>query len=294
MVKVLFALIIFMNVLAFALMGIDKRRAIRGAERIPERTLLLTGFLLGGPGLLLGALVWHHKTRKLKFRLGIPAAIIVNLLILVVLLSSFIAADTYPMIRCSYDGEDALDDASVASLKSGNYQCALILGCGVYADGDPTPMLRDRLDAGIALYEAGIVPKLLLSGDHGQIEYNEIGVMYNYCLRAGVPEDDIFLDHAGFSTYDSMYRAQSIFCVERMIIVTQTYHEFRALYIARSLGIDCVGVSADQRRYFGSIYREAREVLARDKDFFKVWMKADPVFGGEQIPITGSAEPSHA
>jgi vancomycin permeability regulator SanA len=117
--------------------------------------------------------------------------------------------------------------------------------------------------------------------------------MYHYCLKEGVPEEDIFLDHAGFSTYDSVHRAQSIFKVERMIVVTQTYHEFRALYTADQLGIRAIGVSADQVSYPGAAYREVREVLARAKDFFKVMIKAKPVYGGEEIPITGSPDATH-
>ena len=152
----------------------------------------------------------------------------------------------------------------------------------------------DTVHVAEGVYNEGVVPKLLLSGDHGQVEYNEIGAMYRYCLEAGVPEEDIFLDHAGFSTYDSMHRAQSIFCVERAIVVTQTYHEYRALYIGESMGYTVTGVSSDQERYVGNSYRELREVLARDKDFFKVLMHAAPTYGGEQIPITGPVDKSHA
>ena len=293
MVKGLFIIYILMNVIAFALMGIDKRKAIKGAERIPEKVLLIPGFALGGIGLLLGALIWHHKTRKWKFRLGIPAAILVNILIMGLLLSSAVAADASRDIVFKCEGTSEISQDAIDKLNEGDYQCALILGCAVYADGSPTPMLRDRLDVGISLYKAGVVPKLLLSGDHGQVEYNEIGTMYNYCLEAGVPEEDIFLDHAGFSTYDSMYRAQSIFCVERMIVVTQTYHEFRALHIAKALGINACGVSSDQFHYRGAVYREFREILARSKDYFKTKVHALPTYGGEQIPITGPADKSH-
>ena len=292
--KILAIILIATNLLSFMLMWADKRRAINGKDRISEKTLLISGFFLGGLGLLLGAVICHHKTRKLKFQIGIPCAILINCLILVIVLSAFIAFDVKGDIVYSYDGETPLDEGSVQSLKSEEYQCALVLGCAVYADGTPSPMLKDRLDTGIMLYKEGIVPKLLLSGDHGQVEYNEIGCMYNYCLDNGIPEEDIFLDHAGFSTYDSMYRAKSIFCVERMIVVTQTYHEFRALYVAKNLGVEAVGIASDQQHYFGASYREFREVLARDKDFFKVLMKSSPTFGGEEIPITGSSEPSHA
>ena len=153
--------------------------------------------------------------------------------------------------------------------------------------------LKDRLDAGIALYKAGIVPKLLLSGDNGQESHNEIHVMLRYTREAGVPEADIFCDHAGFSTYDSVYRAADIFKAERVIIVTQQYHEYRALYLADKLGLAAVGVASDQRSYFGQRYREAREILARNKDFFKVLLRGKAKYGGEAIPISGSGISSH-
>ena len=293
MFKYILIILVIWNVFAFFLMGHDKKQAERGGQRVPEKVLLLVSFLLGGPGILLGAVLWHHKTKKTKFRLGIPLSLIVNVLILVIGLNCLIVASTAGDIAYKCVGSSEISEATVDELKAGDYQCALILGCGVYADGTPTPMLRDRLEVGISLYNSGVVPKLLLSGDHGQVEYNEIGCMYRYCLEAGIPEEDIFLDHAGFSTYDSMHRASSIFCVERAIVVTQTYHEFRALYIGESMGYEVTGISSDQQRYRGSVYREIREVLARDKDFFKALFKASPTYGGEQIPITGPVDKSH-
>ena len=293
MFKYILAVIIIWNVFAFLLMGFDKKQAEKGGERVPEKVLLLISFLLGGPGILLGALLWHHKTRKFKFRFGIPLSLVVNILILVLGLNGLIVLHTAGDIAYKCVGSSEIDSSVIEQLKSEEYQCALVLGCGVYADGTPTPMLRDRLEVGIRLYNEGVVPKLLLSGDHGQVEYNEIGCMYRYCLEAGVPEEDIFLDHAGFSTYDSMHRAKSIFCVERALVVTQTYHEFRALYIGEAMGIKVCGVSSDQQRYAGSSYREVREVLARDKDFFKALFKASPTYGGEEIPITGPVDKSH-
>ena len=292
MINIFWIVLAAWNLFAFCLMGLDKRRAVKGGERIPEKTLLTVSFLLGGIGILFGALIWHHKTKKTKFRIGIPLSILVNGILLVLILNLLIVGTTYSDIAYRCVGSSDLDSKAIDELIAKDPQCAIILGCGVYADGTPTPMLRDRLDTGIALYRAGVVPKLLLSGDHGQVEYNEIGCMYNYCLQAGVADEDIFLDHAGFSTYDSMYRAKSIFRVERMIVVTQTYHEFRALYIGREMGIDVTGVSSDQERHLGSAAREAREILARDKDYFKALMKAPPTYGGEEIPITGSAEAS--
>lgn len=171
--------------------------------------------------------------------------------------------------------------------------CIIVLGAGIADRETPTPMLKDRLDLGIALYKKGVAPKLLLSGDNGQVEHNEIHVMLSYAKAAGVPESDIFCDHAGFSTYDSMYRAESIFGVKKAVVVTQKYHEYRALYIGKKLGLEVKGAASDQESYSGQSMRDFREFLARNKDFFKVMVRAQAQVGGETIPISGSGVSSH-
>ena len=170
--------------------------------------------------------------------------------------------------------------------------CILVLGAGLKADGTPNFMLQDRLDKGIELYKAGAAPKLLLSGDNGQVEYDEVNAMKKYALDAGVPAEDVFLDHAGFSTYESMYRARDIFLVKKAIIVTQKYHQYRSLYIAKGLGIEGYGIIAEPRTYGGQLKRDIREILARDKDFFMVILKPEPTYLGDTIPISGSGLPS--
>ncbi len=186
-----------------------------------------------------------------------------------------------------------LSFSDIQKLQAEEADCILVLGAGIKDDETPTPMLKDRLDMGIALYEAGVAPKILLSGDNGNIGHNEIHVMLNYVKDAGVPEEDIFCDHAGFSTYDSMYRAKEIFGAENIIVVTQTYHEYRALYIGEKLGLSVSGVASDQMKYSGQPAREIREVLARVKDFFKVMGQPESLLGGEAIPINGSGIISH-
>ena len=171
--------------------------------------------------------------------------------------------------------------------------CILVLGAGITPDGRPSYMLRDRLDKGIELYEAGASPKLLLSGDNGQERYDEVNAMKQYVLKRGIPETDIFLDHAGFSTYESMYRAKAVFQVESAIVVTQKYHLYRALYIADQLGLETTGISALERRYVGQWGRDVRELLARNKDFVKTIFKPEPRFLGEVIPITGDGRLTH-
>lgn len=168
--------------------------------------------------------------------------------------------------------------------------CILVLGAGVRADGSPSPMLQDRMDAGISLYQNGAAPKLLVSGDHSQKNYNEVQTMKNIAMEEGIPSEDIFMDHAGLCTYDSMYRARDIFQAKKVLIVTQEYHLYRALYIARNLGLDAYGVSADTRRYAGQTMRDFREILARDKDFVTVLTKAKPKYLGDAIPINGNGD----
>lgn len=165
--------------------------------------------------------------------------------------------------------------------------CAVILGAGV-RDGEPTPMLKDRLLTGIELYKSGVVKKLIMSGDHGSEDYDEVNIMKSFAVENGVPDEDIFMDHAGFSTYETVYRAKEIFEADNIIIVSQEYHLYRALYIAEKLGVKAVGVSADRRTYSGQKMRDLREILARDKDFFNCIIKPEPTYLGEKIPVSGN------
>ena len=166
--------------------------------------------------------------------------------------------------------------------------CVLVLGCGLEADGSPSPMLHDRLQQGVALYQKEAAPKLLVSGDHGREEYDEVNAMKRFAEEQGVPSEDVFMDHAGFSTYESVYRARDIFQVRRMVIVTQEYHLSRALYIAKRLGIEAWGVPADPRTYSGQTARDLREILARDKDFLTCILKPKPTYLGKAIPVNGN------
>ncbi len=166
--------------------------------------------------------------------------------------------------------------------------CILILGAGVRDDNHPSPILADRLEEGLRLYQKGISGKIIVSGDHGRVEYDEVNVMKQYLIDAGVPSEDIFMDHAGFSTYESMYRAKEIFGVQKMIIVTQEYHLYRALYICNSLGIEAYGSPADARAYAGALMRNVREWIARDKDILYCALKVKPTYLGEAIDLSGS------
>jgi vancomycin permeability regulator SanA len=167
--------------------------------------------------------------------------------------------------------------------------CILVLGAGIWGD-KPSPMLQDRLDTAIKLYKDGVSNKIIMTGDHGTKEYDEVNIMKQYAIDAGIPSEDIFMDHAGFSTYESIYRARDIFKVKNMVIVTQEYHLYRALYIANSLGVKSYGVNSDPRQYAGQLYREAREILARNKDFIYGIVKPKPTYLGKEIPVSGNGD----
>ncbi len=168
--------------------------------------------------------------------------------------------------------------------------CILVLGCLVKPDGQPSHMLDDRIKRGVELYHSGAAPKIIMSGDHGTQEYDEVNTMKNEAIEAGVPSGDVFMDHAGFSTYESLYRAKEIFQAQKIVIVTHEYHLYRALYIAQSLGIEAYGVNSDYRTYAGQAKREVREVLARCKDFLTSCFKPLPTYLGEAIPVSGNGD----
>jgi len=166
--------------------------------------------------------------------------------------------------------------------------CAIVLGAGVRADGSPTWMLSDRLDMAISLYNDGKVDKLLMSGDHHTTGYDEVNAMKQYAIDNGVPSEDIFMDHAGLCTYDTMNRAKNIFCLDKAIVITQKYHLYRAVFLARSFGIDAQGIATDNNDYgtYQFIHNNIRESIARCKDFLYSIFKPDTTMMGDLIPIT--------
>lgn len=182
-------------------------------------------------------------------------------------------------------GKNILTPEEAAKLT--DVDCILVLGCGVWDDGRPSHMLEDRLKMSVALYELGVSDKLLMTGDHGRVNYDEVAVMKGYAVDAGIASQAVFMDHAGFSTYESLYRAKEIFCAKKIVIVTQGYHLYRAIFIAQSLGLEAYGVASDYRTYTGQQARNLREVLARVKDAAYCLLKPEPTYLGEQIPIWG-------
>ncbi len=172
------------------------------------------------------------------------------------------------------------DEASISSADA-----IVVLGASVFADGTPSGILQDRLDDGIALYFAGVAPKLIMSGDNGTESYNEVRVMKQYAIAQGVPSEDIFCDHAGFSTYESMYRAKYVFGCRRIVVATQTYHLYRALWSAKSLGMQATGVPSDYHEYQKQLQYDIREVPARTKDFFKALFRMPSTYVGDAISL---------
>ncbi len=164
--------------------------------------------------------------------------------------------------------------------------CIIVLGAKV-SGSELSTVLADRVDRAIELYNGGCASKIIMSGDHGTAEYDEVNAMKAYAVANGVDSDDIYLDHAGFSTYESLYRAKEIFGVQKAIIVTQRYHLYRAIYLSDSLGLDAVGVAADAHPY--RMKNELRELLARPYAIVQAIIKPEPTYLGEKIDMTQPA-----
>ena len=164
----------------------------------------------------------------------------------------------------------------------------IIFGAGI-RNNQPSKYLADRLDAGIALYKSGKIERLLLSGDNGQVNYDELTVMKEYCVAHGVPKEDIFVDYAGFDTYSTVYRAKDLFKVDEAIMISQNYHLDRAVYLGKVMGIKSYGFAADRGDYFFMQKNKFREYLALLKSFIDVHTGRKPRFYGGDINIHGSS-----
>jgi len=169
---------------------------------------------------------------------------------------------------------------------------ALVLGAKVYKNGDLSGILKDRLDAALELYKAKKIKRFLLSGDHGKTNYDEVNQMKKYLLQNRVSIDGIFLDHAGFDTYNSIYRAKFIFNVKDVIIVTQGFHIKRAIYIAKRFNLNVQGYTADKHIYGIAKKMMFRESLANVKAFFELLLHIKPKYLGEKIDIIGDSSKS--
>lgn len=165
----------------------------------------------------------------------------------------------------------------------------MVLGASVYSDGTPSPVLSDRLLYAYEIYTSGKAGKIIVSGDHATTDYDEVNAMKNYLLNLGVNDEDIFMDHAGFDTYDSMYRAKEFFKISSLIISTQGFHIKRAVYIANKLGIKAYGYPCEDKKAYNMAYLNVRESLARVKAVIETdILKRKSKLEGEAIPIWGS------
>jgi len=184
---------------------------------------------------------------------------------------------------------------SPEQVKAEKLSADAVLGAGVRMDRTPSNMLEDRLLCALDLFREGVSDCIVVSGDHKSADYDEVNVMKDYLVKNGVPSDRVFMDHAGFSTYDSLYRAKEIFGAESLVIVTQEYHMHRALMIGRHLSLECKGVSApiatsDATRYVGQSWYSLRESVARCKDFLFCLFHAEAAVLGDPIPLSGSGD----
>lgn len=207
--------------------------------------------------------------------------ILLRILIIIVILTILLTI-SINIKMISFSKEYIVTEEEAAKL---NATCIIVLGASVKANGMPSNMLQDRIEESIVLYNLGASNKLLMSGDHINDDYDEVNVMKNYAINKDIPSNNIFMDHAGINTYNSMYRLKNVFEVDKTIIVTQQYHLYRSIYIARKLGIEAYGVASNPREYSGQFYRDIREVLARVKDFFIVRFSKDSKYEGETISV---------
>lgn len=219
----------------------------------------------------------HNIKRKIKFCIKIAVFGIIIVLGGVLGINQYVKRFSEKRIFSNNDMQN-IDNAD----------CIIVLGAAVRAGGKPSAMLNDRLLVGIDAYENCVSNRIIMSGDHGRKDYDEVNVMKQFAIDKNVPSEAVFMDHAGFSTYDSMYRAKAVFKAKKVIIISQKYHLYRAVYIAEKLGLDAIGISADLREYRGQEYRNLREIMARVKDFFKVIIKPEPEYLGEAIPVSGN------
>ena len=216
-----------------------------------------------------------------------PKTIVIILACAAVL--GFLAVFIANVIVCAAAREYIYEPEDVDKLDK-DFDCILVLGAGLYSDGTPKPMLSDRLTVACESYEAGCSDRLLMSGDHLQSDYNEPGAMKKFAIGQGIDSKVIFLDHAGASTYDSVYRAVKIYGAEKILIVTQRYHLYRSIFIAKSMGVEAYGVSASLRSYLLQPKFTAREWIARVKDLAFSVLKPEASHMGDKIDLSGDGD----
>lgn len=185
------------------------------------------------------------------------------------------------------------DIVSVEDAAGFEADCIVVLGAAVTPEEEPSGILEDRLDQAIALYQEGAAPRIIMSGNQ-EPGYDEPSVMKAYAVERGVASEDVFCDYAGYNTYDTMYRAANVFNAQRVIVVTQTYHLYRALYAAEGLGMEAEGVASDFHEYEAQRYYDVREIGARTKDFFQVLAKVPATELDAPVSLEGDGNDSDA
>ncbi len=226
------------------------------------------------------------KTKKIRSR---AYKIIRNTLITLVILGILAVAVCNIVVIASAKAHIlTFDEAKELT----DIDCIIVLGAGLKSDGSPSNLLYERILCGAELYLAGASDRLLLSGDHSRVDYNEVGAMKKYMLDRGIEANVVFTDHAGLDTYDTMYRAKEIFKAKRVIVVTQGFHLSRAVFIANALGLEAYGVDCDTGVYGRNIMNDIREIAARPKYVLDAVFKPEPQYLGEAIPIWGEASAS--
>lgn len=216
-----------------------------------------------------------RRTVRLVIKLCLALLLIFALLLCICNITVISASEKYVLKADEALGLDA--------------DCIIVLGAGLNPDGSPSAVLTDRLDTAYYLYKSGASGRLLVSGDHGDKDYDESNSMKNYLVAKGVDADIVFADHAGFSTYETMYRAREVFGAKKVIVVTQDFHISRAVFIARALGMEAYGVTADRYHYGGIVGYEIRETAARGAYVLKAIFQPEPTYLGPAIPLSGSA-----
>ena len=209
--------------------------------------------------------IFSNISEKVKESRALKATLIVALTLVILLVIFLITVFAISLSVKSSASEKIIDIDKATELDDVDF--ILVLGAGLRSDGSPSDMLADRLLVGISLLENGVSDKLLMSGDNSGEHYNEVAAMQTFALEHGVSPDKIILDGEGYSTYESVFNAVKKYGAKKIVIVTQEYHLYRALYIAEDFGIDAYGVHADLRSYRKQVYRNVREQFARFKDF---------------------------
>lgn len=209
-------------------------------------------------------------------------------LLLILIFAGILTAGGINWFVIRRSGKEIQSLQKLASQKSRKADAVVVLGAKVRKDGSMSLMLKERVDLGIQAYKQGLADRIIMSGDHGTGGYDEVSTMKTYAIEQGVPSEYIFKDHAGFSTYETMYRAKDVFRAKSIIVVTQKYHLYRAVYDAEALGLEVKGIACDKAVYKGDKARKFREAIARVKDFGYTAVKPKPKYLGKAIPVSGN------